>query len=201
MNAPTTHPIRTLLSSPSQQTAITTVGIEPAGNIGRHHIQLNSTFSGDYEDNPVLRTLMQGDSSGGTGDPSDGIPGPLARAPGLNYLISRVGEGDGDLVPPRSAHSQADQTHTEQDQHSTGHDHPAKPVQLGSSDHQASPAEGHQGSKSKRPYGRAWSQHVATLHAARVGFEPTERCRSAAFKAAALVHYATSPNVPIVSTR
>ena len=29
--------------------------------------------------------------------------------------------------------------------------------------------------------------------AARVGFEPTESCPSAAFKAAALVHYAISP--------
>ena len=33
----------------------------------------------------------------------------------------------------------------------------------------------------------------AGRHAARVGFEPTERFHSAAFKAAALVHYATSP--------
>ena len=47
-----------------------------------------------------------------------------------------------------------------------------------------------------RPDGGTGREHPDGLHAARVGFEPTEGFPSAAFKAAALVHYATSPESP-----
>ena len=54
--------------------------------------------------------------------------------------------------------------------------------------------DGEHGSKGQRAHGRAWGHHeLIGSHAARVGFEPTEGLPSAAFKAAALGHYAISP--------